>query len=104
MHTIRYCLLYGKADNTFSTLHFVLPLLEILDQQILPAEFAVVPKMVYPLPVQKMSRIKRVICNVAGKENSEDRCGGTRQTCVVVRRTSGVDVLLIGGPLLLSYH
>lgn len=45
-----------------------IPLLKILDEEVLPAEFAVVSKVVHPLPIQKVSRIKCVICNVAGKE------------------------------------
>lgn len=44
------------------------PLLKILDQEVLPAEFAVVSKVVHPLPIQKVSGIKCVIGNVAGKE------------------------------------
>ena len=41
-----------------------LPLLEVLNQEVLPAEFSVVSKVVDPLPVEEVPRVERIVRGV----------------------------------------
>ena len=41
-----------------------LPFFKVLNQEVLPAEFSVVSKVVNPLPVQEVSRVERVVRGV----------------------------------------